>query len=105
MSAKSLFFKFSTLTDPRDPKKTTHILAEIMFISVCAILCGADDWNSIRWFAVMKEKCFRMHLKLPGGIPVAITFNRLFSAIDPNEFRQIFIQWIRDVIGGLEQDA
>ncbi|MCK5894309.1 MAG: transposase family protein [Endozoicomonadaceae bacterium] len=48
MSSKSLFFKFSTLTD----KKTTHILAEIMFISVCAILCGADDWNSIRWFAV-----------------------------------------------------
>ncbi|MCK5894450.1 MAG: transposase family protein, partial [Endozoicomonadaceae bacterium] len=35
-------------------KKTIHILAEIMFISVCAILCGADDWNSIRWFAVMK---------------------------------------------------
>ncbi|MCK5893832.1 MAG: transposase family protein [Endozoicomonadaceae bacterium] len=48
MSAKSLFFKFSTLTDLRDPKKTTHILADIMFISVCAILCGADDWNSIR---------------------------------------------------------
>ncbi|MCK5894925.1 MAG: transposase family protein [Endozoicomonadaceae bacterium] len=43
MSEKSLFFKFSTLADPRDPKKTTHILAEIMFISLYAILCGSDD--------------------------------------------------------------
>ena len=102
MSAKALFSKFNTLTDPRDPKKTTHILAEIMFISVCAILCGADDWNAIRLFAKTKEKWFRRYLTLPGGIPVAITFNRVFAAIDPDEFRQIFIQWIRDVLVGLE---
>jgi len=38
MSAKALFSKFSTLTNPRDPKKTTHTLAEIMFISVCTVL-------------------------------------------------------------------
>ncbi|MCK5893833.1 MAG: ISAs1 family transposase [Endozoicomonadaceae bacterium] len=49
-----------------------------------------------------KEKWLRRHLKLPGGIPVAITFNRVFAAIDSDEFRQIFIQWIRDVIVGLE---
>ena len=51
MSAKALFSKFSSLTDKRDLKKSTHILAEVMFMSVCAILCGADDWNSIRLFA------------------------------------------------------
>ncbi|MGO0307700.1 transposase family protein [Endozoicomonas acroporae] len=58
MSAKALFSKFSTLTDPRDPQKTTHILAEIMFISVCAILFGTDDWNAIRLFAKTKENGF-----------------------------------------------
>ncbi|UYM15041.1 transposase family protein [Endozoicomonas euniceicola] len=42
MSAKTLFSKFTSLTDNRDPKKSTHILAEVMFMSVCAILCGAD---------------------------------------------------------------
>ncbi|MCK5892921.1 MAG: transposase family protein [Endozoicomonadaceae bacterium] len=40
----------------------------------------------------------RRHLKLPDGIPVAVTFNRVFAAIDPDEFRQIFI----DVIARLE---
>ena len=37
-----------------------------------------------------------------GGIPVAITFNRVFAAIDPYEFRQIFIQWVRNVLSGLQ---
>ena len=102
MTAKTLFSKFSTLTDPRDPKKTTHILAEIMFMSVCAILCGADDWNSIRLFSKTKEDWFRKHLILPGGIPASITFNRVFAVLDPEEFRLIFIQWVRDVLAGLE---
>ncbi len=75
MSTQALFSQLSTLTDKRDPKKTTHILAEIMFMSVCAILCGADDWNSIRLFAQNKERWFRQRLTLPGGIPAAITFN------------------------------
>ena len=71
-------------------------------MSVCAILCGADDWNSIRLFAEHKESWFRKHLTLPGGIPAAITFNRIFAALEPEEFRCIFIQWIKDVLSGLE---
>ena len=71
-------------------------------MSVYAILCGANDWNSIRLFVEHKEDWFRKHLSLPCGIPVAITFNRIFAALDPEEFRQIFIQWIRDVLSGLE---
>ena len=71
-------------------------------MSVCAILCGADDWNSIRLFAEHKESWFRKHLTLPGGIPAAITINRIFAALEPEEFRCIFIQWIKDVLSGLE---
>ncbi len=101
MPSKALFTKFATLTDNRDPQKTTHVLAEVMFMSTSAILCGADDWNSIRLFAEHKEDWFRKHLTLPGGIPVAVTFNRIFAALDPEAFRQVFIQWIRDVLSGL----
>ena len=57
-----------------------------MFISVCAILCGADDWNAIRLFAKTKERWFRQRLILSSGISVTITFNRVFAAIDPDEF-------------------
>ena len=52
-------------------------------------------------FAEHKEDWFRKHLRLPGGIPIVITFNRIFASLDPEEFRKIFIQWIRDVLSGL----
>ena len=97
-----LLSRFMTFTDERDPNNTTHILSEVLFMATCAILCGADDWNSIRMFAVTREEWFRQHLSLPGGIPAAITFNRIFRALVPEEFRGVFVQWTRDVMDGFE---
>ncbi len=71
-------------------------------MATCAILCGADDWNSMRMFALTREEWFRKHLSLPGGIPCAMTFYRLFRSLDPEEFRMIFVAWMRDVMTGLE---
>ena len=34
--------------------------------------------------------------------PLAIIFNRIFETLDPDDSRQIFIQWIRDVFAGME---
>ena len=96
-----LLTNLSTLSDNRESKKCTHIMSEVMFMSICAILCGADDWNSIRQFCETREHWFRKHLTLPGGIPVAITFNRIYAGLDPAEFRQLFIDWVRDVKSGL----
>ena len=85
MTNPALLSRFETFSDTRDPKKVTHVLAEVIFMATCAILCGADDWNSMRMFALTQEDWFRKHLSLPGGIPCAMTFNRLFRALDPEE--------------------
>jgi predicted transposase YbfD/YdcC len=69
-------------------------------MSICAILCGADDWNSIALFAQTREGWFRQHLTLPGGIPSHDTFNRMFSLLDPKAFRTLFITWVQDVMVG-----
>jgi predicted transposase YbfD/YdcC len=34
---------------------------------------------------------------LPNGIPSHDTFNRFFSALDPEEFEQAFLSWIKDI--------
>jgi hypothetical protein len=34
---------------------------------------------------------------LPNGIPSHDTFNRFFSALDPDEFEQVFLSWIKEV--------
>lgn len=102
MTNPALLSRFETFSDARDPKKVTHVLAEVIFMATCAILCGADDWNSMRMFALTREDWFRKHLSLPGGIPCAMTFNRLFRALDPEEYRRVFVSWMRDVMTGFE---
>lgn len=102
MTNSALLSRFETFSDSRDPKKVTHVLAEVIFMATCAILCGADDWNSMRMFALTREEWFRQHLSLPGGVPCAMTFNRLFRALDPEEYRKVFISWMRDVMTGFE---
>jgi hypothetical protein len=40
-------FPLSTLPDPRREPGRIHQLAEIIFMAICAVLCGADNWQEI----------------------------------------------------------
>lgn len=35
---------FSALPDPRQSKKVLYPLDEVLFVTLCAALCGADGW-------------------------------------------------------------
>ena len=59
-------------------------------MTVVGLLCGADDWDSIALCAECKEDWLRRHLELPGGIPSHDTFNRIYSLLDPADFRDLF---------------
>ncbi|MCL4170170.1 UNVERIFIED_CONTAM: hypothetical protein GTU68_028398, partial [Idotea baltica] len=67
-------------------------------MTLCGILCGADDWNGIELYAKTREDWFRRYLKLPAGIPSHDTFNRLFSLLDPAHFHDLFIQWVQETL-------
>lgn len=98
MSQMSLLERIMQLKDPRQITKCSHNLGEVIFMSLCALLCGADDWNAIELFAQEREDWFRQYLHLPGGIPSHDTFNRLFSLLDPVAFRELFTVWVQDVL-------
>lgn len=38
---------FADLPDPRMEKKTKHQLLDIITITICAVICGADSWVEI----------------------------------------------------------
>ena len=67
-------------------------------MTIVGLLCGADDWDSIVLCAECKEDWLRQHLKLPGGIPSHDTFNRIYSLLDPAEFRDLFTRWVKDML-------
>jgi predicted transposase YbfD/YdcC len=72
-------------------------MEDIIFITIAAVICGAETWNDIEQYGKSKETWLMQYLRLPNGIPSHDTFNRFFSALDPDEFEQAFLSWIKDV--------
>jgi predicted transposase YbfD/YdcC len=88
---------FAGLTDPRVERTREHRLLDIITITLCAVLCGADDWVAIETFGHAKETWLQTFLALPGGIPSHDTFGRVFARLDPTEFRACFLAWVQRV--------
>ena len=88
---------FSDLKDPRVERTKEHLLLDIIFITIAAVICGSSTWEDIANYGKAKETWLKQYLQLPNGIPSHDTFNRLFSAIDPTEFETCFLNWIKAV--------
>ena len=88
---------FADLPDPRIERTKRHSLHDILVITICAVICGADDWVSIELFGKSKEAWFRTFLELPHGIPSHDTLGRVFAALDPTAFAQCFASWVQSV--------
>ena len=90
---------FATLKDPRSEQGKAHLLVDILTITLCAVICGADDWVAVATFGETKEAWLRTFLALPNGIPSHDTFGRVFRLLDPDELRRCFLDWVRAVVG------
>ena len=105
-SCRSLLEHLHTIDDPRIADKCEHGLVDIMTITLCAVLCGAEDWNAIESFGKAKKTWFETFLDLPNGIPPHDTFNRFFSILSPKVFQTFFLNWVKDVARvGRESEA
>lgn len=94
---KSPLDYFCAIEDPRLERTRAHLLEDIIFITIAAVICGADTWNDIANYGQAKQPWLRKYLKLPNGIPSHDTINRFFSALDPGQMEKAFLQWIREV--------
>lgn len=93
----SILHHFSSIPDPRIERGKLHKLSDIFFITLCAVICGADDWVSIALFGRSKEAWFTRLLGLKHGIPSHDTFGNVFAAIDTEHFSQCFSRWAADL--------
>ena len=93
----SIIHHFSNIQDPRVNRQKRHQLQDIFFITLCAVICGADNWVAIEEFGKAKEDWFTELLELEYGIPSHDTFGDVFAVIDTEEFSDCFSKWVTDL--------
>jgi predicted transposase YbfD/YdcC len=88
---------FSEIDDPRIERTKRHKLGDILTIAVLAVICGADSWVAMESFGQAKLKWLQRILELPNGIPSHDTFARVFARLNPDQFQQCFLSWVRSL--------
>lgn len=86
------------LTDSRQQAKTTYKIWDIVICTVLANLTNISDWEDIPTFVESKKDFIKQFLKLTGGIPHYVTYERVFSIMKPKELETILNDFIGEII-------
>jgi len=94
--AAGLLQYLTALKDPRVDRTKRHKLVDVVAIGLCAVLCGAEGWEDMEDFGLLKEEWLRreLGLELPHGIPSDDTFRRVFGRLDAGALNKGIVAWI-----------
>ena len=88
---------FQVVDDPRRDHGKRHELLDVLILSLCGVLCGAQSWVDVADYARTKQDWFETFLDLPNGIPSHDTFDRIFRLLDPQQLLPALQRWLDDL--------
>lgn len=94
----NLIMYFNELTDTRDNRGLKHELTNCIVMTIFGILAGHYDAENIAYFLTLNEDYFIKELNLENGTPSADTLLRIYSLINPEEFMNAFVSWVKNII-------
>lgn len=86
---------FGQVEDPRVDRTKKHSLLDILVITLCAVICGADSWAEVELFGKAKRDWLRTFLALPNGVPSHDTLGRVFSRLQPDQLERCFMEFMK----------
>lgn len=86
MSTTLLVEALASLPDPRVARTRIHKLVDILAIALLAVINDANGWEEMAAFGRKRHNWLAAFLELPGGLPCADTYRRVFEAIDTDAF-------------------
>ena len=89
---------FNELTDTRDKRGLKHELTNCIVMTIFGILAGQYDAENIAYFLKLNEDYFINELNLENGTPSPDTLLRIYSLINPEEFMNSFVSWVKSII-------
>ena len=93
----SLLTHFESLDDPRTAYLVEHPLLDIVALTICAVICGAETWEEIEAYGHSKMTWLKTFLSLPNGIPSHDTIARVFALLEPTQLQECFVSWVKSV--------
>jgi predicted transposase YbfD/YdcC len=88
-----------SVPEPRRARGLRHPVADVLFIVLVAVICGAEDAEAIEDFAKQNKAWFAKRCKLRHGIPSQDTYLRVLAAMDPKAFASAFERWVVELWG------
>lgn len=87
---------FADIEDPRKPGGNTKYKAcEILLVTLCAIVCGADSWRDLVEYGEFKLEFLKTFFPYEYGVPSKNTLYRFFAALKPGVFKECFLSWVK----------
>lgn len=93
---------FAEVEDHRRGPARQHDLKEMIVMSICAVLCGADSWVDVADWCEGEEDWLKTFLVLANGTPSHDTFGNVFRVLDATVFERCFRCWVASLIGAAE---
>ena len=93
----SFITHFESLEDKRSHINKKRDLLDVIFLTVVAILSGAEGWKDIKQFGDSKLDWLRKFRAFKEGVPVDDTIARIISSLEPNALLTSFISWVNEI--------
>ena len=82
---------FKSLQDSRTDINIRYELLDIVFLTLVAILCGAEGWKDIQRFGESKLEWLRKYRAFKQGIPQHHTIARIIGSLSPDNRLDCFV--------------
>ena len=88
---------FIGVTDIRRAHLRYHDLTDLLFLCICATLCGADAYTQIASFGEERLAWLQKFGSFANGIPSHDTIQRVLELLDPRELERLLARWAQEM--------
>lgn len=94
---------FMTVPDHRVTGRCTYALSDLLTIALLTYICGGEDYVDMSEFAYYRARDFGLIADRPDRSPSPDTFERLMSAVDPDEIERCLVEHGRKFLDTLAE--
>ena len=92
---KELKEQLKKLKDTRNKNMIIYKFWDIIMCVIIASFADNNDWEDIHDFVKDNYKWFKSFLQMTGGIPTAITYERVMSLVNSDELNRILLDFFK----------